>query len=431
MQFSNSNSFYITVVSNLCSDIYEDYTSSDFRNYFAKNISLNGEYKVAVVSIDYCDDFTLRRIPAHPNYPDLTVPIIKPKTTRPPSSTSTTEATLDKGWLGDEPDFFEEDNKITVQKLKKNEFVARKQLNEHWANFLSALKTKLNAQPSITMKTNYDGKDEFPTVTISIDDPENQNIFLTLPHEVSEFLGFQNKINLYAGENVASEKVSAEKYNNIAVSSFKIYFGSWVTRTFELQKHVKGPEKIEFIEEVFHSIQELLISNGFEISMPVSPEGILSVIFSEEEIGTYKFKLPRRLNRVLNLTDNYYFESDVEIVLTPSVPSITPTPITVETIEISKIEKNTVANTLFILSDIVEGSIYGPYVRPILTSFLRDRGIRIPHRVEFSSLHFQKVICSHLKEIRIILTNSKFSPITPSLYPTTVTLLFVQTKPYF
>jgi hypothetical protein len=74
MDFCDSctdDSFYLTLVSNFCTEIYVKNTNSDFRNYLWRPIFLDGEYYCGVVSIDYADDFTYRRVIKHPQFPDF------------------------------------------------------------------------------------------------------------------------------------------------------------------------------------------------------------------------------------------------------------------------------------------------------------------------------------------------------------------------
>jgi hypothetical protein len=100
MDFCDSctdDSFYLTLVSNLCTDIYVKNTNSDFRNYLRRPIGLDGEYYGGVVSIDYADDFTYRRVIEHPQFPDF--PPSKKPTPVTPRPTEKPEPTEETGYF--------------------------------------------------------------------------------------------------------------------------------------------------------------------------------------------------------------------------------------------------------------------------------------------------------------------------------------------
>jgi hypothetical protein len=434
MDFCDSctdDSFYLTLVSNLCTDIYVKNTNSDFRNYLWRPIVLDGEYYCGVVSIDYADDFTYRRVIEHPQFPDF--PSSKKPTPVTPRPTEKPEPTEETGYFlgeqGENVSVFGSDNKATVKIESINQISLKKEDEEDWTNFLSKFKVTLNRQPIVKVKTEYDGKSLYPTVVLTVDDPKNEEYFLKISEELSTFLGFENQTIFYAGKYEAPNKVSEEGYLSINPGKVTCFLNRWITRSVSLSEPKTDPsEKAKFLEEVVQDIVLSLNDNGFGVSMPISPDGVLTVEL-EDIKPPIKFKLPKELNKILGLDEDYFFDKNVEIYLDEREKPRVPHPSEVE-LEREKIINAKISNQLFILCEIIDSSSYGPTVRPILRNFVRERGIRISHFREFLPVQYHKVTIKELKEIRICLTDANFIPIREVLYPTTIVLKFVRHK-YF
>jgi hypothetical protein len=408
-------------------DYYVDNTNSEFRNYLWNSIPLDGTYFCGLLSIDFADDFTLRRVQAHPKYPDIPPSqrnpvLVPPKTTNEPT---TTEGSVFFGDKSDSHSFYGEDNKVLVKTESVNQISLKKEEGESWTNFLSKVKLTLNRLQFVELNTLYDKKSEYPTAVITIKDPNKEEYFLHISSELAVCLGFSER-TFYEGRYEAPNKVSEEGYLLLNEGKVTCNLNRWINKFVELNEPSSDPtgDKIKFIEEVIEDVVLSHSEQGILISMPISLDGVISVEI-EDLKPRHKFKLPKVLNKVLGLDEDYFFEKNVEIYLDER-EQFKPKPPTQVELDRNKIISNALPNQILVLSDIIESSNYGPFFRPILRCFTRERGIRIPHSREFYPVQFHRVICKELKEIKITLTDPSFLPLREILYPTSVVLKFVK-----
>jgi hypothetical protein len=108
---------------------------------------------------------------------------------------------------------------------------------------------------------------------------------------------------------------------------------------------------VKFLEEVVEDIVLSLNDNGFAVSMPISPDGVLTVEFDDIK-PPIKFKLPKELNKILGLDEDDFFEKNVEIYLDEREKPRVPHPSEVE-LERKKIINAKISNQLFILCEII------------------------------------------------------------------------------
>jgi hypothetical protein len=428
---SADDSFYVTLVSNLCLDYFVDNTSANFRNILWKPITLSEPYLCALCSIDYGDDFSFNRIQAHPKYPDGPSPegkwVLVPKKSPETVQTTTTEAGIFFGTDTDESLFFGTDNTITIQKESINEISLTKLPDEHWANFLTKVKTVLNRLNLVTIATNYDGKDEYPSIVLSVQDPKKEEYFLKISSELATFLGFTREV-FHPGRYEAPNKVSEEGYLLISDGKVECYLNRWITSSIPIENPKASiTNKVQLVEEVIEECVLSMNEKGYNLSMSVSLDGILSIEFDSEQTTKFKFRFPKKFNKLLGLDEDFFIESNLEIILDERTLYPNPPPTEVE-LSRKKILSTPIGNQIVVQSDVIEGSIYGPNVRKILRIFDRERGIRIPHRREFVPLQFHRVLSKELTSIQITLSDTNFIPIREVLYPTTVVLLFVKQK---
>jgi len=428
--------FYVSVISNECIQQYHNNTSSSFTNRFYSAIDVsNGEYYVGLLSLSFADSFKPKPIysldPQKPSLPVITtrLPPIRPVTTtesttnQPPGLFNSLLTSIGAPEELDEPRpviQVKSPPKLNLVKIDKEPLWA-------YSDYIAVLVRRFKFRDRCEIEEIFDGIQPLPRIRINILNPD---YFVQLDSKISEFLGFDNKVEFRYGTNTATKLVKPEAYANIPDVCLS-YLGRdepLIFADFDLPEY--DPDDIsDYYDQITEQGVVSLEGAGLDVSLSVSPvTHILSVTFNSNP-KNLQFSFPKSVNQHLGLPDDYFFKSTIHLKLpAPKPKGIKQAELTEKQIEREKALKNTPANQVFVSTDFTEPVRIGPNFRKVIRSVPRltaQTGVR---EYEFRNIQYHKVLPKELPSITITLTDSNFRQLKEELYPTTAQLIFVKSK---
>jgi len=416
-----SEEFFVTVTSHLNGDVYKSNKNFEFFNFLWQPVKLQGDWQVGLVNIDYADDFSFRRPPENPYFPD------RPQKASQPSVASK-ETTKEQKY----ENFYGNDNKIEIasiggsssldgsSSLGGSSFLVENSKLETMTSFLAQINvTFLRFLKGIaSFNTDYE-LNKPPRVVIDVYDEDYVILF---PKQLSSILGFGNQTRFSYGTSAAIDYVSEAKVKTIKpddILDFKVQRWDYDSVSLPVPKDIR-------IDSLVQDIALAMEEAGFEVEMGITPNNYLKVSTSDEN-RHFKFKLPPAINSLLNLDSSYYFENTVEILLENSTKTPEAFKDKLET-KREEILQKVVPSLLLIETNIVTSSLFGKSTKPVLKIIKRDTGLRVNHFLEFSPVEYKRVRVDELCEILIKISTLDGKTPKEILYPTTLTLHF---KKYF
>jgi len=268
-----------------------------------------------------------------------------------------------------------------------------------------------------TLETSFTSQPDKPTVTLNI---LEEDYSLRLPEKNSLILSFEGKTTFGKGEHVGTTTASKEYLDQTSFDEdLDFELDQWVQHLIELPQ----PEETT-IESLMQDAFLAFEKAGYDVDLTPTPQNYLNVKL-EFFPRQFKFRFPPAINKLLHLSEDYFFTDSIEIYLGKRASS-PPKKKTKLEIKREDLLRKSIPNLLIVESDIVADSFFGKSVRPILKIFPRNSGYRFTHYIQFNPVEYRKVRVKVLSEINIKIStfNTALSPLSEILYPTTLTLHF-------
>jgi len=387
-----------------------------------RNVKLASQYSVALCSIDFADSISTPKTETTSNK-NINSSQDFNENGELIDETSDSHQGIFSNFLGDDPHV---SPVILVEEDTINSVLLNKSAGENWDVYVAKFNLYVGGFPGINITSYFDGASRYPQSDIKI---SNELLYIPIPLEMAEILGFKNKTVFRKGVHRSSDQLDEEKYKMLQPGQLQVKIISIKQTAIPVVFPVKqADQSVEHTESVLDNVVSTMSNSGFEISMPVV-DSVLSVEF-EEGSKPYRFQLPATVSSLLGLNDGFVFTQNKEILVTSVIhEKDEPPKITVAEKKREELLSHTLGNQILVHCDIVNPSFYGSSCANLLRTIPRKTYNSL-HHFDFFPLQFHKLNCKELSHIQLRLTDTNFVEIPDQPYPTTVVLLFVKTRLY-
>lgn len=341
------DSFYITLVSNESIKYFPLNSPKNFTNILASDISLKGDYEVALSTLIFDQN-----------------------------TTEISEKTID----------LSADNKILVripEEIKYN-FILNSPGDSYLADetILNVIRENfMKASKYVTLLTDYNSDGE---ARLKIKVLPSHAGLVVLDGELALAMGFTQQV-FKTGEQIAEKSFDIKRTDKTKQQTFiKII-------KFEKKELSVGEPSDMSID----SIAEIIVDAFEEAKKPVlvtadSNEDFLSIQYDEEYMT---FTLPSPICNYLKIDPNTVFEKGTSII------------------NVQHLKQRVGNNHILCLSNIVDGQYYGGQILPILRIVPLRTDIKGTVIENFQPLFYVPVTQKHLKEINLKFSNIDFEKV--------------------
>lgn len=384
MNQNKSDSFTVTLQSNLCTDVYPHNNNYRFRNKLPYEVNVKG-FEVGLVDLYYYDTYQRPR-----NRDEIQ---IQPSDNTP---------------------FFDllfSENEVTILDSSSVNLLVTKYYNEI-SRWIVAFNKDLEKFKFYTHISSTLDAGILKGVVIEFYPPDDSKLILSEPFK--QFLGFTSTI-LEKGEHPSDGEVDLEFFKSLERLDTMGYIRreKLTTSTVEIEQVYGKPA----VNDLAIYISTALGLEGHNVSMYSKDDVKLEYSI---EPKSKRFILSKFLNNYLGLPDYFYFQGEGSINVPPAI--VDPVSREVFLLDTQSSSK------ILVTTDIIGSQFYGKKQLPILAVLNRinNKDSEVQHKM--NPMVYKEVERERLSEIEISIRSDTGEYTSFSRNPTTLTLHFRKVK---